>query len=168
MDPNEKTRQRAEQIIQVRSGRITATQAAENLNISRKSYYKWEERALKGMMDALADQSSGRPGLEVDGEKEILKRKWLEAEEQIRRLEQRLHIQEVMSGPVGKDPRKKVRADKTGCPDRGGTEAVAGCPVQGTVCVGDTGVLKPDEVEEPAQSAGGTGPETGTPEVRRG
>ena len=168
MNPNEKARQRAEQIIKVRSGRITATQAAENLNISRKSYYKWEERALKGMMDALADQSSGRPGLEVDGEKEILKRKLLEVEEQIRLLEQRLHIKAVMSEPVGKEAKKKVRADKTGCPGCGGTEAVAGCSVQGTVYAGGTGVLKPDEVEGPAQPAGGTSPETGSPEVRRG
>lgn len=168
MDPNEKVRQRAEQIIKVRSGLITATQAAENLNISRKNYYKWEERALKGMMDALADQSSGRPGLDVDREKEMLKRKLLEAEEQIRLLEQRLHIKAVMSEPVGKEAKKKVRTDKTSYSGCGGTKTVAERSVQGTVYARDTGVLKPDEMEGPAQPTGGTGKETGAPEVRRG
>lgn len=51
----------AETILEVRSGRISAKKGAENLRMSRKSYYKWERRALNGMLDALAEKPSGRP-----------------------------------------------------------------------------------------------------------
>lgn len=54
-------RRRAEVIFQVRSGRITATEGAALLEISRKSYYQWEDRALQAMLAALADGHAGRP-----------------------------------------------------------------------------------------------------------
>ena len=46
-------RQRAELIIQVRSGSLTAKAAAQQLGVSRKTYYKWEQRALEGILGAL-------------------------------------------------------------------------------------------------------------------
>lgn len=55
------SRQRAEVILQVRSGRITATEAARMLGISRKTYYQWEQRALNGMLAGLENRSPGRP-----------------------------------------------------------------------------------------------------------
>lgn len=54
-------RRRAEIILQVRSGRITATQAARLLGISRKSYYRWEQRGLDAMLSALEQRDPGRP-----------------------------------------------------------------------------------------------------------
>lgn len=162
MDSNGIARQRAEQIIKVRSGQMSATEAARNLGISRKSYYKWEERALSAMMGALQNQSSGRPGLAVDEEKESLKRKLHEAEENSQHLERRLYVREVMSQPVRDEPKKKERADKRACPNGGKT----GASVQGIVRAGAAGVLKPDEVEKADRQAGGAGSETGTAEVR--
>ena len=55
------SRQRAEVILQVRSGRITATDAAHLLGISRKTYYQWEQRALSGMLAGLENRRPGRP-----------------------------------------------------------------------------------------------------------
>jgi DNA-directed RNA polymerase specialized sigma24 family protein len=40
-------RERAAIILQVRSGALTATEGAERLGISRKTYYEWEDRALQ-------------------------------------------------------------------------------------------------------------------------
>jgi hypothetical protein len=42
----EKARLRAEVIMKVRCGLMTAQQAAEQLGVSRKTYYQWEERGL--------------------------------------------------------------------------------------------------------------------------
>ena len=54
-------RQRAQLIMQVRSGVMTAEAAARQLGISRKTYYKWERRALTAMVAALGNRDQGRP-----------------------------------------------------------------------------------------------------------
>jgi len=54
-------RRRAEVIIEVRAGRMTAMEGARQLGISRKTYYQWEHRALRGMIDALMPGRPGRP-----------------------------------------------------------------------------------------------------------
>ena len=46
-------RERASIILQVRNGTLTATEGAERLGISRKTYYEWEGRALAAMTEAL-------------------------------------------------------------------------------------------------------------------
>ena len=66
-------RKRALVIMQVRSGKITATEGARQLGISRKTYYEWEQRGLEGLMAALEDQEAGRPPLPEDPEKAELK-----------------------------------------------------------------------------------------------
>ena len=56
---------------------MTATEGAAALGISRKSYYKWENRALGAMLDGLEDRDNGRPELpgplqnEIDLSKQI-------------------------------------------------------------------------------------------------
>ena len=47
-----KAQQRALLIMQVQAGVISATEAARQLGISRKTYYKWERRALKALLSA--------------------------------------------------------------------------------------------------------------------
>ena len=166
MEPNDRAIERAEQIIKVRSGLSTATEAASNLGISRKSYYQWEGKALKGMMAALANRFSGRPAPEVDREKEGLKKELSEAKDRIRILEQQLYVRQVMSMPM-KEPKKKVQLDKTGGSDSGGCEGTHGCCVQAAVPAADTGVLQPDAVAMQNKTGGGTGQEAGAAEVRR-
>jgi transposase len=77
-------KKRAQVILRVRSGEMTATEGAKELGISRKSFYKWEKRALSGMVEALSDQNSGRPVSEVDEEKEAMRRKILELEKELK------------------------------------------------------------------------------------
>ena len=40
---------------------MTATEAAKELGVSRKTYYKWEQRGLAALMEGLEDQAAGRP-----------------------------------------------------------------------------------------------------------
>lgn len=91
-------RRRAELIVQVHSGRITAKEAARQLGVSRKTYYQWEHKALSGMIQALQDKAGGRPPKPADPEKERLKRRLeeLEAQERVRAQVER--IREVLTG----------------------------------------------------------------------
>lgn len=89
-------RRRAELIVQVRSGLLTATQAARQLGVSRKTYYEWEKRALCGMMGALENREGGRPSRRVDPEKEELKQRVEEFRAQERMREQVERIREVL------------------------------------------------------------------------
>lgn len=50
-------------ILKVLKEEYTATAAAVELGISRKSYHNWENRALKGMVEALTEKEPGRPPL---------------------------------------------------------------------------------------------------------
>lgn len=42
---------------------MTATEGAIALGVSRKTYYKWENRALDAMLTGLEDRDTGRPEL---------------------------------------------------------------------------------------------------------
>ena len=44
MSDDPKARERANVILQVQAGLITATEAAQKLGVSRKTYYEWERR----------------------------------------------------------------------------------------------------------------------------
>ena len=82
---NAKARQRAELIFKVRSGQMTATEAAQTLGISRQQYYQWEQRALQALLSALEDQPTGRPKTPTDPEKEALQRRVQQLEQQVQR-----------------------------------------------------------------------------------
>ena len=53
--------QLVEIIVQVRSGMLTATEAANRLGISRNTYYRKESKALAAMIAALQPGQPGRP-----------------------------------------------------------------------------------------------------------
>ncbi len=80
-------RERALTILRVRSGAITAREGAQQLGISRKTYYEWEARALQGMAMALEDRPVGRPPGCLDEEKESLR-------DEVRELKQKLDLAE--------------------------------------------------------------------------
>ena len=95
-EPDQKAQERMRVILAHLGGQLTATDAALQLGISRKTFYEWLERARTGMLQALADRPGGRPGREADPEKEQLAAevKTLEQERVI--LENRLRIQEAV------------------------------------------------------------------------
>jgi len=94
---NAKAQQRAELILQVRSGRMTATDAAQALGISRQQYYQWEQRALQALLQALEDQPTGRPKTPTDPEKESLQRRVQQLEQQVQQHQQRDQLRQLLS-----------------------------------------------------------------------
>jgi transposase len=94
---NAKARQRAELIFKVRSGQMTATEAAQTLGISRQQYYQWEQRALQALLQALEDQPTGRPKTPTDPEKESLQRRVQQLEQQVQQHQQRDQLRQLLS-----------------------------------------------------------------------
>ena len=88
-----KARLRADIIMKVRSGIMTATEGAAALGVSRKTYYKWENRALGAMLDGLEDRGTGRPEHpELSGDEAELRKKLEELQKQNELLEQRIEL----------------------------------------------------------------------------
>jgi transposase len=92
-------RRRAQLIMQVRSGLLSAQEAARQLGISRKTYYKWERRALAAMVEALGNREPGRPSLVIDPEKEALERQTQELQAKLEVLEQTEQIRQRLKQP---------------------------------------------------------------------
>ena len=92
-------RQRAQLIMQVRSGLLSAQEAARQLGISRKTYYKWERRALAAMVEALGNRGHGRPPLPIDAEKVALQRQTQELQAKLQVLEQTERIRQTLEQP---------------------------------------------------------------------
>ncbi len=61
MNAKEAAINRAEMIVQVRAGLMTAKAAALALGVSRKTYYKWEKKGLQGLLTKVEDEPAGRP-----------------------------------------------------------------------------------------------------------
>ena len=90
-------RQRAEVIMKVRCGLMNANQAAKQLGISRKTYYKWEQRGLSALLDGLTDQSPGRPIQPVDKEKEVLEKQLAQAHRDNALLKHKMELKDVLT-----------------------------------------------------------------------
>jgi transposase len=86
--------QRAALIVQVQCGLITAKEAAQQLGISRKTYYQWEKRALTALVAAVRDRTGGRPATPRDPAKETLEQQTQQLQGQVRGLEQALAIRQ--------------------------------------------------------------------------
>ena len=103
-DQQARARQRAQLIMQVRSGVVTAEAAARQLGVSRKTYYKWERRALAAMVEALGDRDQGRPPRPSDPEKEALRRQTQELQARLEVLEQTARLRQLLAEPDKKNP----------------------------------------------------------------
>src|SRR5512136_1531144 len=90
-------RERALVILRVRSGTMTAKQGAQALGVSRKTYYEWEERALKAMALALENRVVGRPSVSTDEEKESLRQRIRELEKKLYLAEKTLEVKELLA-----------------------------------------------------------------------
>ena len=89
-------RLRAELIMKVRCGLMSASQAAEQMGVSRKTYYKWEERGLSGLLSSLEDQSGGRPSQPVDLEKESLEQQLVQVRRENAALQHKMELKDVL------------------------------------------------------------------------
>ena len=104
-------RERAAIILQVRSWALTATEGAERLGISRKTYYEWEDRAL-----ALENQAPGRPSVPTDAEKEELQSKVRDLEKRLYLAEKTIEVKDLLSAydlhEAKKNKMKKEKGEK--------------------------------------------------------
>lgn len=108
--PQDLARQRAEIILQVRSGQLSATQAASQLGISRKSYYQWEQRAFKGMLEALETRSPGRPPApQQDLETRRLRQQVEELENRLKLLTEVQQLRAMLPEPRASKPTPLVK-----------------------------------------------------------
>lgn len=97
--PDPKATQRTQLLLDVLAGKITATQAAETLGISRKSWHEWQARGLEALTGAMEDRPTGRPAEPVDPEKERLQKELLAKEAEIAKLAQTNHILRLLKLP---------------------------------------------------------------------
>lgn len=107
----DRARRRAEMILKVRSGEITATEAARLLGMARKTYYQWEDRALQGMLEGLTEKEPGRPQApKPDPEKARLEKKVAELEKKLETMAEVFDLRQVLEDLNREDlpPRKKA------------------------------------------------------------
>jgi len=90
-------RHRAEVIMKVRCGLMTAAMAARQLGVSRKTYYKWEQRGLEGLLGSLEERSAGRPSSPVDTQQQILEKQLEKAHRDIALLEHKMALKDVLT-----------------------------------------------------------------------
>ena len=90
-------RQRALLILQVQAGLITATAAAQQLGLARKTYSQWERRGLAAILASQVQHSPGRPLKMTDPEKEGLRRRVAELEQKLSQLAQVKELRQVAS-----------------------------------------------------------------------
>ncbi len=99
-------RLRAEMIMKVRCGLMTAKQAADRLGVSRKTYYKWEQRGLNALLDGVAEKDPGRPAQPCDENCQALEKQLAVAMTQIELLNHKLELKDVLL---------ELRLPKAGC-----------------------------------------------------
>ena len=100
---NDRARQRAMIIMQVCSGAMTAVEGARQLGVSRKTYYEWENRALKAVTDAMEEREAGRPQMvREDAEKDALKRALAETQKELCVARESLYVRRVLDDYAAK------------------------------------------------------------------
>lgn len=164
-----RARERTEAIIQVRAGVMTAQEAARKLGVSRKTYYKWEARALQGMVGAVEEQAKGRPPAKEDPEKEQLRKERDDLRAKLKVLEQRQRIRELLGKGVAGGAEAKKKAVRSGGGGGTGRDAARGdgMAVPGAVRADRATVPDADAVAAAGAAEGaadkGAGPEEGPP-----
>ena len=107
-------------IMQVQVGQLTASEAARQMGISRKTFYQRAQRGLEGMAAALAPRPAGRPGEVRDTEKETLLAQMEQLQREKLELQRLLRVRELLQEARVEDVKgTKKKAGKEG-PGRGG------------------------------------------------
>lgn len=95
-----KAQKRTEVILEHLGGRLNATEAAQALGVSRKTFYEWLERARGAICLAMTDRPTGRPQKPGDAEKDRLMQELETLEKERTMLAARLRIQEAIRQTV--------------------------------------------------------------------
>ena len=99
-NPDPKAQHRMNVILRSLSGEITATQGAEELNVSRKTFHSWVNRALTGLHESLKDKPTGRPEKEFNPYVEEMEAKVKNLTKQVLMLEQEREIRDILQGEL--------------------------------------------------------------------
>ena len=82
--------------MKVRCGLLTARQAADRMGVSRKTFYKWEQRGLNALLDSVTDQPPGRRAHPSDDRRQILEKQLSEANREIELLNHKMALKDVL------------------------------------------------------------------------
>lgn len=99
-------------IMRVQTDQLTASEAARQMGVSRKTFYRRTQRGLEGMAAALAPRPVGRPGKARDAEQAALLAQLAQLQREKLELQRLLWVRELL---------QKARAE-----DGRGTEKKAG------------------------------------------
>ena len=89
-------RLRAELIMKVRCGLLTARQAADRMGVSRKTFYKWEQRGLNALLDNVTDQPPGRRAHPSNDHLQLLEKQLSQAHQEIELLTHKMALKDVL------------------------------------------------------------------------
>ena len=110
-------------IMRVQTGQMTASEAARQLGISRKTFYQRAQRGLEGMAAALAPRPAGRPGKARDAEKEELLAQMAQLQREKLELQRLLRTRELLQKARVEDDRgTEKKTDAGGRSNRGGQD----------------------------------------------
>jgi transposase len=116
MHAKQTARLRAEVIMKVRAGQLTAKEGAALLGVSRKTYYQWEARGLGAMLHQLEDHSAGRPADPVSPEAEALQAKVAKLEQELQIAKQTAEIRAVLRAMEQASAKKKQPGSRKSSP----------------------------------------------------
>jgi transposase len=102
-------RQRAQVIMKVRCGLMTASQAATELGVSRKTYYKWEQRGLAALLDGVTDQEPGRPEKPDTTAEQNLEKQLAELRRENQLLEQKMTLKDLAAQLNLRSPKDRAK-----------------------------------------------------------
>ena len=111
---DEDAKRRARIVMEVRCGMKSVAEACRELDVSRKTYYKWEGRILDAMLESARDGNPGRPGQpESDLRKTELERRNAELIKEVEFLNKKIELKNLAlqlspedRGWVGSRPKK--------------------------------------------------------------
>ena len=89
-------RRRAEMIMKVRCGLMSATEAAAELGVSRKTYYKWERKGLCGLLASVTDRSCGRSRKTCDSQRPLLEKKIVQLQQENTLLHHKMTLKDLV------------------------------------------------------------------------
>jgi transposase-like protein len=88
---------------------MTAAQAAKQLGVSRKTYYKWEQRGLSALLGGLSDQPPGRPEKREDSKQTVLENQLSQLKRDNEILEQKLILTDLAADFHIRSPKERKK-----------------------------------------------------------
>jgi len=116
MKAKQTARLRAEVIMKVRAGQLTATEGAALLGVSRKTYYEWETRGLGGMLQQLENHPAGRPANPVSPKEEALEAEVAQLKKELNIAKQTAEVRAVLRAMELASAKKKQSESRKSSP----------------------------------------------------